>query len=138
MNAMAPPSPPERAGLPPNGLPVSCSESEEDIGIFNGIRSETLPEFEMIGAGWRYVYASTGSGSFSVEALDEDGNTVSSSTVSGTAGDEGSSLRIETQGVFSLKIDADDEVGHTVKACDETDPSGRNKGSLASSRERVA
>ncbi len=85
----------------------------------------------MIGEGWRYVYASTGSGALEIQALDEAGNTVPFSTVSGVAGDEGPSPRIEAQGTFSLKIDADEEVGHTVKACDETDPSGRNKGTIA-------
>ncbi len=128
---MAPPSPPERAGLPPNGLPVSCSEGEEDIGIFNGVGDDITPPAEMVGAGWRYVYASTGSGAFSVEALDEDGDTVPSSTVSGVAGDEGRSPRIESQGTFSLKIDADEEVGHTILLCDETHPSGRNRGDLS-------
>lgn len=130
MKATAPPSPPEKAGLPPNGLPISCSEGEEDIGIFNGVGSETLPEVELIGAGWHYVYNSSGSGVFSIEALDENGDTVPSSAVSDEAGGEGRSPRIEAQGAFNLKIEADQEVGHTVKVCDETHPSGRNKGTI--------
>lgn len=130
MKATAAPSPPEKAGLPPNGLPVSCSEGEEDTGIFNGVGSETIPEFETIGAGWRYVYSSSGSGALSIEALDENGYTVPSSAVSDEAGGEGRSPRIESQGTFSLEIQADEEVGHTVKVCNETHPSGRNRGSV--------
>jgi hypothetical protein len=36
-DAAVPPPPEERAGLPPNGLPVSCPEGEEDTGYFNGV-----------------------------------------------------------------------------------------------------
>ena len=53
-----------------------------------------------------------------------------SSTVSDVAGGEGHSPRPEAQGIFSLKINADDGVGYAVRACDETDPSGRNRGVL--------
>lgn len=130
MKATAAPSPPERAGLPPNGLPVSCPEDYEDVGIFNGVGEETLPEFEIIGDGWVYAYNSSGSGALSMSALDEAGNTMTSSTVSGVAGDSGRSPRIETQGNLSIEIDAGEEVGHTVKVCDETDPSGKNKGTI--------
>ncbi len=130
MKVLAPPSPPERAGLPPNGLPVSCSEGEEEIGEFNGVGSETIPSFEMIGDGWAYVYNSSGSETFSIEALDEDGDTVPSSTVSDIAGGEGRSSQLETQGILNIKIDADEEVGHSILVCDETDLSGRNKGTI--------
>lgn len=130
MKATAAPSPPERAGLPPNGLPVSCPEGYEDVGIFNGVGEENLPEFEIIGDGWVYAYNSSGSGALSMYALDEARNTVASSTVSGVAGDSGRSPRLETQGTLSIGIDAGEEVGHTVKVCDETDPSGRNKGTI--------
>lgn len=49
VDAAAPPPPEERAGLPPNGLPVSCPEGEEDIGFFNGVGDRITPEFEMVG-----------------------------------------------------------------------------------------
>ena len=73
-DAAAPPSPEKRAGLPPNGLRVSCAECTGAIGIFNGVADETTPRLGVTGEEWRYVYASTGSGSFSIEVLDEEGN----------------------------------------------------------------
>ena len=45
-------------------------------------------------------------------------------------GNEGRGPRIEAQGTFSLQVDADEEVGHMIKICDETHPSGRNRGKL--------
>lgn len=118
-DAAAPPAPEERAGLPPNGLPVSCPEGEEDTGYFNGVGDDTTPALEMTGDEWRYAYASTGSGSFSIEVVDEDGNTLPSSTASGVAGDEGRSPLLEGNGTFRLKIDADEVVGHTLHVCVE-------------------
>jgi hypothetical protein len=132
-DAAAPPMPEERAGLPPNGLPVSCPKGTAEIGMFNGVGDRTTPEFGMNGEGWRYAYASTGSGAFTIEVLDEDGNTVPSSTVSGTAGGEGHSSRLEAPGTFSFKIEADELVGNTVLACDEiVDPNSENRRDLGS------
>ena len=37
-------SPPARAGLPPNGLPVSCPGGEEDRGYFNSFGDDTTPD----------------------------------------------------------------------------------------------
>lgn len=127
-DAAAPPPPEERAGLPPNGLPVSCPEVEEDIGYFNGVGDDTTPALKMTGDEWRYVYASTGSGSFSIEVVDADGNTVPSSTASGVAGDEGHSSLLEVQGAFRLKIDADDVVGHTLHVCVARNENNRRPG----------
>lgn len=124
-DAAAPPMPEERAGLPPNGLPVSCPKGTSEIGMYNGVGDGTTPEFGMREEGWRYAYASSGSGAFNIEVLDEDGNTVPSSTVSGTAGGEGHSPRLEARGTFSFKIEADEFVGHTVLACEETNGGNR-------------
>lgn len=118
-DAAAPPPPEERAGLPPNGLPVSCPEGEEDIGYFNGVGDDTTPALRMAGDEWRYVYASTGSGSFSIKVVDEEGNTVPASTVSGVAGGGGRSPLLEGQGTFRLRIEADEVVGHTLHVCIE-------------------
>ena len=116
-DAAVPPPPEERAGLPPNGLPVSCPEGEEDIGYFNGVGDDTTPALKMAGDEWRYVYASTGSGPFSIEVVDAEGNTVPSSTASGVAGDEGRSSMLGGHGTFRLKIDAGEVVGHTLHVC---------------------
>jgi hypothetical protein len=164
VDAAAPPPPEERVGMPPNGLPTSCSGGQEsagasnsvsprardrgsavvlgnrDVGVFNGVGDSTIPELEMLRGGWYYVYASTGSGTFKIEVLDEEGNTVPSSTVSGVAGDEGRSTRLEAKGTFRIKVDADGLVGHTVRVCYEGDPYGGNRGSpdrRSDSRERL-
>ncbi len=118
-DAAAPPLPEERAGLPPNGLHVSCPQGEEDIGYFNGVGDDTTPALKMTEDGWRYVYASSGSGAFSIEAVDEKGNRVPSSAASGVAGDEGRSPLLGARGTFRLKIDADEVVGHTLHVCVE-------------------
>ncbi len=135
-----PPPPEVRAGLPPNGLPVSCSTGEdrgapdgaapdardpgegvvlgtEDVGVFNGVGDGTSPSFETYGEGWRYAFASTGTGSFTIEALDEDGNPVPSSTITGAAGEGGESPLLADSGTYRIKIRADEEVGHTVRVC---------------------
>lgn len=49
--AAPPPSPPERAGLPPNGLPVSCPEGEEDRGHFNSFGDDITPNLQMSSTG---------------------------------------------------------------------------------------
>ena len=128
--APPPPSPPERAGLPPNGLPVSCPESEEDSGYFNSFGDDTTSTLQISSIGWRYVYNSSGSGAFNMQILDENGNALPSSSVSGTAGDAGRSSWFEAGGTFAVEVHADETVGHTVLICEETDPSGRNKGTI--------
>lgn len=124
------PSPPERAGLPPNGLPVSCPEGEEDRGYFNGFGDDTTPTLQMSSAGWRYVYNSSGAGAFDMQILDENGNALPSSSESGVAGDKGRSSWLEAGGTFSVNVNAEETVGHTVLICENTDPSGRNKGTI--------
>ena len=125
-----PPSSPERAGLPPNGLPISCPEGEEERGQFNSFGDDVTPSPQMSSTGWRYVYNSSGSGAFDMEVMDEDGSALPSSSVSGVAGDKGHSSWLEAEGTFSVKVNADEVTGYTVLICEKTDPSGRNKGTI--------
>lgn len=66
-----------------------------------------------------------------MEVLDEDGEALPSSSVSGVAGDEGRSSWLEAEGTFSVKVNADETVGHTVLICEKTDVRGRNKGMIS-------
>ncbi len=123
-------SPPAQAGLPPNGLPISCPEGEEERGQFNSFGDDITPSLQMSSTGWRYVYNSSGSGAFDMEVMDEEGSALPSSSVSGVAGDKGHSSWLEAQGTFSVKVNADEVTGYTVLICEKIYPSGRNKGTI--------
>ena len=65
-----------------------------------------------------------------MHTLNENGNALPSSSVSGTAGDAGRSSWFEAGGTFAVEVHADETVEHTVLIYEEADPSGRNKGTI--------